>query len=227
MRHLFDPSKRRRVAQLFVLVAIGVTAASFSLSSNPWRLAARPLRPRPITLMQVGPRPRFAPNGRSPSQSCSYDGLLKAIKGARYRDDAPSARPVNMSRVDDVTLRPIEWSFDLPPIGTTDGGGGQLVDVNEACSLHAYTQEEACELLSAFGGLYSTGDSLGRHLHTALLMILRNRNDGAVKDYATTDDCRGEHLINDGKLCRNRLTVDTNIEEHVCGNAAQVAWSLM
>lgn len=75
--------------------------------------------------------------------------------------------------------------------------------------------------------LYSTGDSYVRHLHTALMMILRDRNDGAVRDYASTDDCRREQAFDDGKLCRDRINMDTNVEENVCGNAAQVAYRLM
>jgi len=72
-----------------------------------------------------------------------------------------------------------------------------------------------------------TGDSFGRHLYSALLMILRGRIDGAVTDFETTSDCRGEHMFDDGKLCRTRVAFDTMAGYPVCGGRAQLFYSAM
>ncbi|GAA6015763.1 hypothetical protein JCM10207_008788 [Rhodosporidiobolus poonsookiae] len=52
-------------------------------------------------------------------------------------------------------------------------------------------------------------------------MLLRNRIDGAVLDYETTDDCRGDMLFDDGKRCRTRIRTDT-LKQPVCGGNTAV-----
>lgn len=58
-------------------------------------------------------------------------------------------------------------------------------------------------------------------------MILRGRIDGAVTDFETTDDCRGEHMFDDGKLCRKRVAFDTHAGYPVCGGATQLYYAAM
>ncbi|BGP56493.1 hypothetical protein JCM8202v2_004114 [Rhodotorula sphaerocarpa] len=204
IRGMLGRHQRRQSIQFLILLSVGIVACTLAFS------------------------PSHSLGGQlSVYRSCGYDALLRAIKGASVRSDGLSTRP-NYTQVDYVSLDPFKWSFDLPELGLADAGGGQTVEITEACKpMHVYSQAEACELLSSFGGLYSTGDSYVRHLHTALMMILRDRNDGAVRDYASTGDCRREQAFDDGKLCRDRINMDTNVEENVCGNAAQVAYRLM
>ncbi|GAA5993638.1 hypothetical protein JCM10908_000655 [Rhodotorula pacifica] len=239
--------QRSHLLQLIVALVVVGGGISFAIrhtgAAAPRFSLGRPLRqdtadgglsvPFDLPPVLVGSRPRFAPEGRSVYQSCGYDALLKSIKGATVRPDGLSAHP-NYTNVDYTHLDPFEWSFDLPSVGKADGGGAAdygsdyTIDIEHACEpMHIYTQAEACELLGAFGGLYASGDSYVRHLYTALMMILRDRNDGAVRDRETTDDCRHEHAFDDGRLCRDRINMDTNTEEHVCGNAAQVDYVLI
>ncbi|GAA5881802.1 hypothetical protein JCM3774_001285 [Rhodotorula dairenensis] len=244
IRALLRAQQRKQLTQFLVLLLLAVAGITFTLHPTDARIVRVAVynnttvdgsRAIPLELPQmlVGQRPRFAADGKPVYRSCGYDDLLKSIKGATIRPDGLSRRP-SYSHVNYVHLDPFEWSFDLPGIGKADGGGAEAfgsdytVDIQQACApMHVYTQAEACELLGAYGGLYASGDSYVRHLYTALMMILRNRNDGAVRDRETTDDCRHEQAFDDGKLCRDRINVDTNYEEHVCGNAAQVGYVLM
>ncbi|GAA5982904.1 hypothetical protein JCM11641_002622 [Rhodosporidiobolus odoratus] len=141
------------------------------------------------------------------SSTCTADELLLSIKGAVIRPNGASRFP-NNTRQESVELKPLVWSFDLPSGGASaDGSAAKDCGVPKV-----YSQVEACEILSAFGGLYIAGDSFGRHVLSALLIILRDRIDGAVRDFATTEDCRGEQAFDDGKLCRNRIPFDTSVE---------------
>ncbi|GAA6015772.1 hypothetical protein JCM10207_008790 [Rhodosporidiobolus poonsookiae] len=198
---------------LFWLVApfdspsIPYTLPSFrgsTLAANA-SLAVESAAPATLHPTLVGPRPRFAPSGKPLYTSCTTDELLSAVAQATVRPDGASRFP-NFTKPEDVALPSFEWSFDL----------GEL-DEGRACEMpRAYSPEEACELLSAFGGMFLTGDSYVRHLYSALLMLLRDRTDGAVVDYETTDDCRADQLFDDGKHCRLRINDDT-LKMPVCG----------
>ncbi|BGP41395.1 hypothetical protein JCM10449v2_005373 [Rhodotorula kratochvilovae] len=229
---------RRQLRYFLILLALSLatllrvctsssssTSFSRAFSSAP---SSSPARGTPHTYHPtlVGPRARFAANGSTTSTSCSTDELLTAIKGAKVRPDGASTHP-DFGQPTSVELEPIEWSFDLPRGAVEDSGEGMAVEGRSCEVPKVYSADEACELLSAFGGLYLTGDSFGRHLYSALLMILRGRIDGAVTDFDTTDDCRGEHMFDDGKLCRNRVAMDTQAGHEVCGGRTQVFYGPM
>ncbi|GAA5829994.1 hypothetical protein JCM11251_006837 [Rhodosporidiobolus azoricus] len=171
--------------------------------------------PRILSPTLVGPRPRTAPDGKPLYAECSADELLLAIKGAVVREDGPSRFP-NATKQESVAIKQLPWSFDLAEVPDDSGQG------TKSCGVpHVYTAEEACELLGAFGGIYNTGDSFSRHIHHALLIILRNRNDGGVVDYETTDDCREEQAFSESLLCRFRVPADTELAP-VCGGLAHM-----
>ncbi|GAA6034739.1 hypothetical protein JCM8097_001146 [Rhodosporidiobolus ruineniae] len=196
-----------------------LSSVSFLSSSSSSALAAPP--PKPLTLHPtlVGPRPLTAPNHTSLYTQCTADELLHSLKGAKIRPDGPSRFP-NNTKPTSVAVERIDWSFELPAEERNEMGEV----VQKACGKpHVYSAEEACELLSAYGGLFLTGDSYARHILTALLIILRDRNDGAVVDYTSTDDCRGEQVFDDGKLCRNRIVGDTALQP-VCGGKARLKY---
>ncbi|GAA6015766.1 hypothetical protein JCM10207_008789 [Rhodosporidiobolus poonsookiae] len=93
------------LAGIVVQDEAGITSDSSSSAvdlSHPFTL--------PPTL--VGPRPRFAPSGRSQYTSCSVDELLSALTTAKIRPDGASMFP-NFTQPESVDLRPLEWSFDL------------------------------------------------------------------------------------------------------------------
>ncbi|GAA6015776.1 hypothetical protein JCM10207_008791 [Rhodosporidiobolus poonsookiae] len=203
--------QRRHFQYFLVLLAIAIlTLLRVSFPST----ASTPLStPRKLHPTLVGPRPSTARDGKALYTSCTADELLAAIKTAQIKPDGASLFP-NFTKPESVAMAPIEWSFEL----------GELEDGKQCELPKVYSPEETCELLSAFGGVFLTGDSFIRHLHSALLMLLRGRIDGATKDFLTTDDCRGDMLFDDGKLCRQRIISDTNVEMPVCGNEAQVGF---
>ncbi|GAA5941972.1 hypothetical protein JCM3775_004303 [Rhodotorula graminis] len=223
--------QRRQLRYFLVLLAVSL-ATLFSISTAPYSLSRSTSTsrgssrgaPKAYHPTLVGPRRRAA-DGLSTSTSCSTDDLLEAIKGAKVRPDGASTHP-DFSEPKDVELVPIEWSFDLGgERGHVDDAGAPGASSCEV--LKVYSPDEACELLSAFGGLYLTGDSLGRHIFSALLMILRGRIDGAVTDFETTSDCRGEHMFDDGKTCRTRVAFDTHAGYPVCGGQTQLYYAAM
>ncbi|GAA5919419.1 hypothetical protein JCM6882_006017 [Rhodosporidiobolus microsporus] len=185
-----------------------------SLSSSSHSAAPAP-HLLPPTL--VGPRPSTAPSGLPLfSTPCTADELLLAVQRAVVRPDGASRTP-NATKQESVELKPLRWSFDLGEVPDGQGEGK-----TKSCGVpHVYSQEEACELLGAFGGIFNTGDSFSRHIHHALLIILRNRNDGGVIDYETTDDCREELGFAEGLLCRLRVPADTDLKP-VCGGKAHM-----
>jgi hypothetical protein len=163
--------------------------------------------------------------------------LLAALKTATVREDGLSKTP-NFTHPETVDLPAFEWSFDFQP--TANG---------KTCApLKFYAPDEACSLLSAFGGyvvfasrlpsiqltlsrrsIFITGDSYMRHFSNALFMLLRGRTDGAINNYRDANDCRKDGMFDDSgygeKVCRYRVWRDTNKEEPVCGGNAIVSYA--
>ncbi|GAA6034710.1 hypothetical protein JCM8097_001134 [Rhodosporidiobolus ruineniae] len=226
-RASFGVLHRRLTRYFLVLVVLSalILLRTFSYSSSlPSFLPSVSSPPKPLRLHPtlVGPRPSTAPSGRSLYTACTADELLHALKGAVIRPDGAS-RVANTTKPESVELKPVRFSFDLPGVGENRLREGE----GKSCGIpHLYTQEEACELLGAFGGLFFAADSFGRHIYAALLMILRDRIDGAVIDYATTNDCRGEAAFDDSKRCRNRIARDT-LDLPVCGGKANAVWTMI
>ena len=79
--------------------------------------------------------------------------------------------------------------------------------MDDCQNVHTYTAEEACHLVTRFGGIQLSGDSLTRHFVNALFIILRNSLGGAME--AEHDpSCYGEGTFNDGKVCRLQVLTD-------------------
>lgn len=138
-------------------VIICITFLSYDvhrLYSNWWHHS----QSQSLAVTRVGPR-LFSPRYYTPS-SCSSNQFLAALSRARISADGLSRA---IDRVDydysNATLAlpsSFQYSFEL-----------------DQCSQpHVFTREEACDLVTSFGGLFMKGDSLVRHLHTALMMIL-------------------------------------------------------
>ncbi|GAA5825057.1 hypothetical protein JCM11251_006079 [Rhodosporidiobolus azoricus] len=204
---------QRQFRYFLVLLCISVLTLvrTFAPSASTSSSAASLSSPHALHPTLVGPRASSAPSGRSLYTSCSSDDLLASLRTAKIREDGLSRFP-NFTKPESVALPEFKWSYDF---GNLPSG--------KRCELpRVYKPEEACELLSAFGGVFLTGDSFVRHLHSALLMLLRGRVDGAVQDYLLTDDCRGDMLFDDGKLCRQRVTTDTDEQNEVCRGLASL-----
>ncbi|GAA5972117.1 hypothetical protein JCM11641_002504 [Rhodosporidiobolus odoratus] len=211
MESFAQPAHQRQSRYLLVGLVVALLTLYrvwFSSSSSSALSTPRPLHP---TL--VGPRTNTASDGKALYTSCTADELLASLKTAQIREDGASRFP-NFTQPHEVALEPIQWSFEL----------GELDNGKQCESMHVFSSEQACELLGSFGGVFATGDSFARHFHSAMLMLLRGRVDGAVRDFATTDDCRGELMFDDGKLCRQRVIQDTNVDTPVCGNVAQLGF---
>lgn len=126
--------------------------SSFSFSIAPSAASSSRAVPNVYHPTLVGPRSRFAADGSSTTAQCSTDELLEAIKGAKVRPDGASTHP-NFGQPKTVELEPIEWSFDLPRGGAREGEGAGVGRPATSCEMpKVYSAEEACELLSAFGG---------------------------------------------------------------------------
>ncbi|GAA5840203.1 hypothetical protein JCM11251_005945 [Rhodosporidiobolus azoricus] len=215
---------RRQWRYILVLAAISLVIIFFSSSSStstitsalpslssyqPFtHLASSPLALHPTL---VGPRPLTATNGKPLCTECSADELLLAVKEAKVRGDGASRFP-NATKQESVALEPLFWSFDMAEVPDERRGG-----IKSCGTPHVYSAEEACELLGAYGGLLFAGDSFAHHVEHALLIILRDRNDGGVIDFETTDDCRGEQGFAEAKTCKMRVPTDTS-QAPVCGD---------
>ncbi|GAA6017777.1 hypothetical protein JCM10207_000497 [Rhodosporidiobolus poonsookiae] len=199
LMQLWSRSHQRRQLQYFViLLAIslltllrvnGLTPTSLRLSR-----ATKEFLPTYLPTVLSTLRPDTAPSG-SLYQSCDAESFLDAVARSKLRPDGAS-RKIDSAPVEHVEATPIEFSFDFPE--------------DSACAQpRVYSREEACELLSSFGGIYTIGDSYMRHINSALLILLRGRLDGSVVDYLTSTDCRGDHMFIENKSCRMRVPIDT------------------
>ncbi|XP_046578097.1 uncharacterized protein LOC124285862 isoform X2 [Haliotis rubra] len=88
------------------------------------------------------------------------------------------------------------------------------------CSYREFSREDACELLKG-STVHFVGDSLIRHIYTAMLLVLTGDYDyGALVSSAsdaTRKDCKGIYMFTE-KFCRLSLSYDTKI----CGGKAKV-----
>ncbi|KAL8293056.1 hypothetical protein RQP46_000750 [Phenoliferia psychrophenolica] len=183
-------------AALFTFVAI--TAFLLVATSHPptRHLLAHQLHssssPPPAHLLPatlVGPR-------KTPNQyygKCSSDAFLTSVRNAVIAPDGASRREYETPDATSVNLPAFNFSFTLP-------GCPQP---------HIFTSEEACDLISSFGGIFMRGDSFVRHVHNALLMILRGRTDGAMIEQGHNSRCRGDGMFDDRRECRSYLLEDS------------------
>ncbi|XP_046361618.2 uncharacterized protein LOC124138793 [Haliotis rufescens] len=94
------------------------------------------------------------------------------------------------------------------------------VPSDSRCSYREFSREDACQLLKG-STLHFVGDSLVRHIYTAMLLVLTGDYDyGALVSSAsdaTRKACKGIYMFTE-KFCRLSLSYDTKI----CGGEAKV-----
>lgn len=131
-------NKRQLQISLLLLAVSTLTLLRTSNGSFSFRSSSlsRPLA-LPPTL--VGPRPVTAPDGLPLYDSCSTEEFLDAVKRATVREDGKIKSIDYAKEIVDIELPPVEYSFDFP--------------ADSKCKApKIYSQEEACELLGAYGG---------------------------------------------------------------------------
>ncbi|XP_071117332.1 uncharacterized protein [Haliotis cracherodii] len=94
------------------------------------------------------------------------------------------------------------------------------IPADSRCPYRAFSSEEACALLKG-SSIHFVGDSLVRHIYTALLLVLSGDMDyGALKSSAsqeTRSSCRGLYMFTE-KVCRINLSYATNL----CGGQTRL-----
>jgi hypothetical protein len=216
-----------------VLILFFTFLHTFNTSSVP-SLSRRPLA-SPLRLHPTLVAPRAdAPDGKALYQACTVDEVVASLKTAVIREDGLSRFP-NFTKQESARMPEFEWSFEF----------GRLESGKTCQKLRYYGPDEACKLLSAFGGcvflpfllsvlpahsqftllsVFTTGDSYSRHIMTSLLILLRGRTDGAVIDYHQDDNCRQDMMFEDGGACRYKIWVDTHEQKEVCGGQASLGF---
>lgn len=130
--------KRQLQISLLLLAVSTLTLlrTSASLFHSPSSSLSRPFALPPT---RVGPRPVTAPDGLPLYDSCSTEEFLDAVKRATVREDGKIKNIDFTTEVTNIELPPVEYSFDFP--------------ADSKCKPpRVYNQEEACELLGAYGG---------------------------------------------------------------------------
>lgn len=139
------------------------------------------------------------------AHNCTSAQFLDAVAGIKVNPTGSSAvLPTN------YTFAPSAFQFSFQWPGTCPRP-------------HIYSQAEACDLLGAFGGVLLRGDSLTRHLSSALMIILKGKRDGAVN--RMHDVCWGDRMFDDRNDCRKAAiassTDATFNSEPLCGGGVQ------
>ncbi|KAM0755398.1 hypothetical protein T439DRAFT_320089 [Meredithblackwellia eburnea MCA 4105] len=226
-------SSSSRLPLILSAAALVLTIVS-SLNHNPglWGPPLEPLAERsPSQFITPSTPTPFAPSSSIPSSTgshrtlvgerrfppqyygrgCDSRQLLQAIKGTRVKPGGLAHEmPANRS----FALQDFDFSFEWP----------------KSCPRpHVFNPDEACDLVSAFGGIVLQGDSLTRHLTNALFILLRNRADGAIHHPASHGICRGDSMFQDGtgKTCRFWALADSHLPSlpaPVCGGSARVIY---
>ncbi|GJN93792.1 hypothetical protein Rhopal_006850-T1 [Rhodotorula paludigena] len=94
-------------------------------------------------------------------------------------------------------------------------------DVEGCPAPHIFSPAEACDLLSAFGGVFTRGDSLMRQFTQGLFILLSN-------SFAIANDpdrlCTGNSIFTNGKHCKTVSIFNSRELEHVCSEEPFVAY---
>ncbi|GAA6034726.1 hypothetical protein JCM8097_001140 [Rhodosporidiobolus ruineniae] len=138
-------------------------------------------------------------------RGCNSSQLLDAVAKAQVREDGRSRVPWEHAEGEgenDLDLSNFEYSYDI-----------------EGCPApHKFTAEEACDLVSAFGGIFSRGDSLMRQWSQGVFLLLESSFDQVKtkKEY-----CAGNKLFTNGVECKFDSIFDTReMPSHRCPSAA-------
>lgn len=157
-----NPTRTARRIWPAVLIILGLLAICLAslalLSPLPTRLH--------LPATRVGPR-SFSPQYYQQWGGCDSTQLLEALGQSQISPQGRS-RKIDRANYTHLTLPPdFQYSFDLPGCPAP----------------HVYTTAEACDLVESFGGIFLRGDSLVRHLQTALLMLLVSEEHSALHTF--------------------------------------------
>ncbi|BGP51411.1 hypothetical protein JCM10450v2_007353 [Rhodotorula kratochvilovae] len=194
-----ESSLPRYILPLLALLAVACFAYSPSsayLSSPSFLSSAHNLFSAPPAT-RVGPR-HF--HSLYHGRGCNSSELIAAVARSRIREDGPSrgnyTQPEGMDRN----------AFDLDAFSFS-------FDVDGCPAPHIFTPAEACDLVSAFGGIYNRGDSLMRQFTQGLFLLLANSFD-LVYDHK--DECAGDALFTNGRSCKSHSMFTSLDFAHVC-----------
>lgn len=149
------------IASFFLTLTLGVCLFLVSLESINGIGMRRSQHPSKA-ITRVGHRQNY-PRYYSVS-SCTSNQFLNSLSRARI-NPAGRSRSIDRNEYYNSTTAlalptSFEYSFKL-----------------DGCKQpHVFTSSEACDLVTSFGGIFMKGDSLIRHLHTALMMLLVRHN---------------------------------------------------
>ncbi|BGP27467.1 hypothetical protein JCM10295v2_006435 [Rhodotorula toruloides] len=187
------------------LLLIAATIATYRQSHFQRVYRFRHPNPPPT---RVGPR-QFGPFYHG--KGCNSNQLVESLARSRIRPDGASRTAyVHPEGLDpnNIHLDTFGFSFDLdgcpPP--------------------HAFSPREACDLVSAFGGIFNRGDSLMRQFAQGLFMLLTNSLDLV---YTRKDECRGTRIFTNGTFCKDYSILTTLDLAHVCAEQPFVMYDLV
>merc|ERR1711939_401411 len=164
---------------------------------------ARLLLPWLATPAHRGLRTRVGPR-RFPNlyQGCTAGDFIEAIGRARIRPTGRSRKagyaPSDPQNPDAIDWRSFELSFDI-----------------DGCPApHIFDSSEACDLLSAFGGVLVRGDSIMRQFFQGLATTTTNSLD---LSYDKTN-CKAGALFTNAKYCKYHSIYDSADFAHACSS---------
>ncbi|GAA5839055.1 hypothetical protein JCM9279_002578 [Rhodotorula babjevae] len=180
---------------LCTFLALSPARARLSSSVLPssWRA-----RPPVLPQTRVGPR-RFPSlyHGRG----CTSSELIAAVARSRIRKDGLSRFPYEPPAGRGPS------AFDLDAFSSS-------FDLDGCPAPHIFSPAETCDLLSAFGGVYTRGDSLMRQFTQGLFLLLANSFDLMR---VPMRKCVGEGIFTEGKACKGNSVFDSAELATVCG----------
>ncbi|KAM0752156.1 hypothetical protein T439DRAFT_379262 [Meredithblackwellia eburnea MCA 4105] len=195
-------TKRWPFFALLISLTILVVASTPATRITALRKAAgfrqnslQPNTTRPFSNIRVGKR-RIS----GLFKGCNSSELLDSLSRAKLRQDGKSRLPGKSSpKKTQLDLREFKFSFDLP----------------DCPAPHIFTPEEACDLLSAFGGVFFRGDSIARFFSSSLFFLISDSLDIVTSHH---QECAGESYYLNGKKCRIISALDSQKypEKSVC-----------
>ncbi|GAA5939405.1 hypothetical protein JCM10213_008651 [Rhodosporidiobolus nylandii] len=173
---------------LVVLVSLTLWAsAPADLLSSPYFAFHNRLSDSAPT--RVGPRRFYDLSDR---RGCNSSELIEAVVRSRIREDGASRHEYQQPDGDnELDMSGFRFSFDV-----------------EGCPApHLFSAEEACDLLSAFGGVFNRGDSRLFLVLTSSFAQVRTQHELCSGDQVFTNarDCKFDSIYDSRKLPAQQL----------------------
>ncbi|GAA5979275.1 hypothetical protein JCM11641_001979 [Rhodosporidiobolus odoratus] len=196
------PTARRRRAlqtKLLFAIACALFVALVTLAYNlflapsclfapPFLISAFHNRFAIRSPTRVGPRQYY---GLYHGRGCSSRELIAAVGKSRAREDGRSRHEYSQPEgVNELDMSNFEFSFD----------------VEDCPAPHVFSPEEACDLISSFGGIFNRGDSLMRQFTQGLYLVLTSSFDQVGDEH---EACSGNKLFTNGRLCKFHSIYDS------------------